>query len=39
VAIVPAPYSGSALSFRRVLSEADVELYAATTRMRLWPAA
>jgi hypothetical protein len=39
VAIVPAPLFRSAIGYDQVLSEADVELYAATARMRLRPAA
>jgi Nuclease-related domain len=39
VAIVPATLLRSALGYEQVLSEADVELYAATARMRLRPAA
>jgi Nuclease-related domain len=39
VAIVPAALLRSALGYERVLSEVDVELYAATARMRLRPAA
>jgi hypothetical protein len=39
VAIVPAFLLRSALGYERVLSEVDVELYAATVRMRLRPAA
>jgi hypothetical protein len=39
VAIVPAFLLRSALGYERVLSEVDVELYAATARMRLRPAA
>jgi hypothetical protein len=38
VAIVPATLLRSALGFDRVLSDADVELYAATTKARLQPA-
>jgi hypothetical protein len=39
VAIVPATLLRCALGFERVVSEADVELYAATARTRLRPAA
>jgi hypothetical protein len=39
VAIVPATLLRSALGFDRVLSDADVELYAATAKARLRPAA
>jgi hypothetical protein len=39
VAIVPASLLRSALGFDRVLSDADVELYAATVKARLRPAA
>ena len=39
VAIVPATLLRSALGYEQLLSEVDVELYAATARMRLWPAA
>jgi hypothetical protein len=39
VAILPASLLRSALSYERVLSEADVEQYAAIARIRLWPAA
>jgi hypothetical protein len=39
VAIVPAALLRSALGYDRVLSEIDMELYAATARMRLGPAA
>jgi len=38
VAIVPAPLLRSALGYDRVLSDADVELLAATARLRLRPA-
>jgi hypothetical protein len=38
VAIVPATLLRSALGYERVLSEVDVELHAATARMRLRPA-
>jgi hypothetical protein len=39
VAIVPAFLLRSALGYEQLLSDADVELYAATTRLRLGPAA
>jgi hypothetical protein len=39
VAIVPATLLRSALGFDRVLADADVELYAATAKARLRPAA
>jgi hypothetical protein len=39
VAIVPATLLRPALGFDRVLSDSDVELYAATAKARLWPAA
>jgi hypothetical protein len=39
VAIVPATRLRAALGYDQALSEADVELYAATARMRLRPAA
>jgi hypothetical protein len=39
VAIVPATLLRSALGFDRVLSDAEVELYAATAKARLGPAA
>jgi hypothetical protein len=39
VAIAPPAALRSALSYERVLSEADVDQYAATTRMALRPAA
>jgi hypothetical protein len=39
VAIVPATLLRSALGYDRVLSDADVELYAATAKARLRPAA
>jgi len=39
VAVVPATLLRSALGFDRVLSDADVELYAATAKARLRPAA
>jgi hypothetical protein len=39
VAIVPATLLRSALGFDQVLSAADVELYAATAKARLGPAA
>jgi hypothetical protein len=39
VAIVPATLLRSALGYDQVLSDADVELLAATVRMRLRPAA
>jgi hypothetical protein len=39
VAIVPAPLIRSALGYDQVLSDADIERYAATARMRLRPAA
>ena len=39
VAIVPATLLRSALGFERVLSDAEVELYAATAKARLRPAA
>ena len=39
VAIVPATLLRSALGFDRVLSDADVEQYAATAKARLGPAA
>jgi hypothetical protein len=39
VAIVPATLLRSALGYDQVLSEVDVERYAATARMRLRPAA
>jgi hypothetical protein len=39
VAIVPATLLRSALGYEQLLSEVDVELYAATARMRLRPAA
>jgi hypothetical protein len=37
-AIVPTTVLGLALGDERLLSEVAVELYAATARMRLWPA-
>jgi hypothetical protein len=39
VAIVPATLLRPALGYEQVLSDTDVELYAATARMRLQPAA
>jgi hypothetical protein len=39
VAIVPATQLRPAISYEQVLSDTDVELYAATARMRLQPAA
>jgi hypothetical protein len=39
VAIVPATLLRPALGFDRVLSDSDVELYAATAKARRWPAA
>ena len=39
VAIVPATMLRPALDYEQVLSDADVELYAAIARMRLRPAA
>jgi hypothetical protein len=39
VAIAPLAALRSGLSYERVLSEADVDQYAATTRMALRPAA
>ena len=39
VAVVPATLLRSALGYDQVLSDADVERYAATVRMRLRPAA
>jgi hypothetical protein len=39
VAILPAPVVRSALGYERVLSEVDVDQYAAAARMRLRPVA
>ena len=39
VAIVPATLLRSALGYDRVLSDTDIERYAASARMRLRPAA